>query len=320
MWIRIFKSRYAGGEAGRCASARAAFRHYTGGSVAAPGRLGMFLLFAVLLMVVSCKPDPEPAAPVYLSEVFEYVYGPGQHASLAQPLDTQYLTGNPEHHDGWLYLGGYGGYVVAGFPREIKNEEGPDFEVIAMKGAAPEPAVVFVMTDANGNGRPDDSWYELKGSLTDETLRNYTVTYFKPAASTENIRWEDSEGGSGELKSFFGAAHSAGWWWPHSTSGTVTFTGSRLPAIYENNPANGGDFWSVPANRVQWGYAENNQGTDYDASSGSNWLDISNAVDAAGNPVQLASIRFLKIQSAVFQQAGQTNEVSPEIRGARSKY
>ena len=276
----------------------------------------IILFLVVILLFNSCTPDPDPTGPVYLSEVFEYVYGPGQHASMAQPLDTQYITGNPEHHDGWLYLGGFGGYVVAGFPREIKNEEGPDFEVIAMKGAAPEPAIVFVMTDANSNGRPDDTWYELRGSLSEETKRAYTVTYLKPEDSSQNIRWEDSEGASGELLSQFGATNSAGWWWPHSSTKSISFTGSRLPAVYEFLDS----MWKVPANRVQWGYAENNQGTDYDAESGSNWLDISNAIDAEGRSVLLTSIRFVKIQSAVLQQAGQTNEVSPEIRGAKSKY
>lgn len=276
----------------------------------------IIVFLVAILLFNSCTPDPDPTGPVYLSEVFEYVYGPGQHASMAQPLDTQYITGNPEHHDGWLYLGGFGGYVVAGFPREIKNEEGADFEVIAMKGAAPEPAIVFVMTDANSNGRPDDTWYELRGSLSEETKRAYTVTYLKPEDSSQNIRWEDSEGASGELLSQFGATNSAGWWWPHTSTKSISFSGSRLPAVYEFLDG----MWKVPANRVQWGYAENNQGTDYDAESGSNWLDISNAIDAEGRSVQLTSIRFVKIQSAVLQQAGQTNEVSPEIRGAKSKY
>jgi hypothetical protein len=279
-------------------------------------KLPAFLLLAIAVVLSSCTPDPDPEGPVYLSEVFEYVYGPGQHAAMAQPLDTQYLTGNPDRHQGWLYLGGYGGYVIAGFPRDIKNEEGADFELIALKGAAPEPAIVFVMADTNGNGRPDETWYELAGSLQDETVRNYSVSYFKPESAGANIRWEDNRGASGELQSMYGSASSASWWWPGTPADRITFTGSRLPAIYENTDG----IWKVPTNRVQWGYAENNYGTDYDASTGSNWLDISNAIDEKGMPAKLATIRFLKIQSAVFQQAGQTNEVSPEIRGARSKY
>jgi hypothetical protein len=58
-------------------------------------------------------------------------------------------------------------------------------------------------------------------------------------------------------------------------------------------------------------------GTDYDSNVAANKLDISNAVDAAGNPVNLTSIRFIKVQTGVFQQAGWTNEVSSEVRGAK---
>jgi hypothetical protein len=58
-------------------------------------------------------------------------------------------------------------------------------------------------------------------------------------------------------------------------------------------------------------------GTDYDATVGANKFDISNAVDSLGNAVTLKSIRFIKIQTAVFQQAGWLNEVSTEVRGAR---
>jgi hypothetical protein len=47
-----------------------------------------------------------------------------------------------------------------------------------------------------------------------------------------------------------------------------------------------------------------------------NLFDISNAVDASGNAVNLAGIRFIKIQSAVFQVAGWLNEISTEVSGA----
>lgn len=276
------------------------------------------VLLSLHLLLPSCTPEPEPTGPVYLSEVFDYVYAPGQHASNVQPMDTQYVTGDPALHDGWLSLGGFGGYVVAGFPRDIVNEEGADFEVFALKGAAPEPAVVYVMGDANKNGRPDDEWYELKGSQFEASNRNYSLTYFKASSPNENIRWTDSEGAKGEIYSYFGSPNSSGWWWSHTASESITFPGTRLPDAYVNQPVGDADFWSVPPDRFQWGYAENNQGTDYDARAGSNLLDISNAVDAHGQTVQLAAIRFIKIQTAVFQQAGQTNEVSAEIRGARS--
>jgi hypothetical protein len=74
--------------------------------------------------------------------------------------------------------------------------------------------------------------------------------------------------------------------------------------------------WTVQEGQFDWGYAENRIGADFDSKAYSNRLDISNAVDADGNPVQLDHIRFIKVQSAVLQQAGWLNEISPEIRGA----
>ncbi|MBV5342718.1 PKD domain-containing protein, partial [bacterium] len=91
----------------------------------------------------------------------------------------------------------------------------------------------------------------------------------------------------------------------------------RLPDSYENTGTATTQLWTVPAGKYAWGYAENNSGTDYDSDKGSNKLDISNAVDEHGNPVSLPNIRFLKIQTAVLQQAGWLNEVSSELRGAK---
>jgi hypothetical protein len=279
-----------------------------------------FIIYHLTLIVAfyGCTPEEEPLGPVFLSEVFEYVYAPGQHAQLALPTDTQFVTGDPATKEGFLYLGGFGGYVVAGFPRDVVDGEGADFEVFALVGAAPEPAVVYVMMDANKNGRPDDTWYELKGNLFEESKRNYSVTYTKSQSTEGNIQWTDSDGASGELRSSYGALNSAAWWWPYTSTNTITFNGTRLPDAYVNQSSNGADNWVVPEGKFQWGYAENNKGTDYDSNSGSNQLDISNAVDAEGQAVKLVSIRFIKIQTAVFQQNGQINEVSAEIRGARS--
>lgn len=68
----------------------------------------------------------------------------------------------------WVSLGGWGGYLVAAFAEPVPNTGGYDLYV---KGNAmntsSEPGVVWVMQDANGNGMPDDTWYELKGSEYD---------------------------------------------------------------------------------------------------------------------------------------------------------
>jgi hypothetical protein len=124
------------------------------------------LFFAILFSVIffSCKggSEPEDNSAAYISEVFEYVYGPGQHAKIAKPTDASNFIGEPKA-DKWVYLGGFGGYVIAGFNHDVVNGTGEDFEVFALQGASPEPAVVYVMSDTNGDGKPNETWYELKG-------------------------------------------------------------------------------------------------------------------------------------------------------------
>lgn len=276
------------------------------------------VLWSLLLLLAGCEPKEIAQEPLWLSDVFEYVYAPGQHASLVNAADTAYIIGDPAVHGRWLYLGGFGGYVVGGFPEDIPNIEGPDFEVIALPGAGPEPAVVYVMADENADRLPNDQWYELAGSQLSNSNRSYRLTYYRPESTETNIRWSDNEGRSGELISNFGSLYSSGWWWETIASDSITFTGTRLPDAYENTPVNGTDYWNVPAGRFEWGYAENQQGSDYNADIKSNQLDISNAIDADGQSIRLEKIRFIKVQTAVFQQAGVTNEVSAEIRGARS--
>ena len=277
-----------------------------------------FFFFFILLFYISCKQTDEPTeTSEYISKVFDYVYAPGQHSALAAPTDTEFFIGNPDEHTKFVYLGGFGGYIIAGFDHNISNHASVDFEVLLMKSSTPEPAIVYVMQDKNGDGIPNETWYELKGSQFENSKRNYWVRYFKSASDTTNITWLDSEGVTGELKAGYGSTNSSGWWWQATTSDSITFYGTRLPDAYENTGTESAQFWVVPAEKFKWGYAENNSGDDYDATTGSNKLDISNAVDENGNAVSLTNIRFLKIQTAVFQQAGWVNEVSAELRGAR---
>lgn len=274
------------------------------------------ILFSVGLF--SCEgPEPEDnSEEAYLSEVFEYVYGPGQHAKIAKATDATNFIGEPKA-DKWLYLGGFGGYVVAGFNHDVINGTGEDFEVFALQGASPEPAVVYVMSDTNGDGKPNETWYELKGNQFENSKRNYWVRYYKAVSDTANITWLDSEGSEGELKCGFGATNSSAWWWTATTSDSITLHGTRLPDAYDDNSANGTQYWVVPQERFTWGYAENAYGTDYETAVGGNKLDISNAVDSLGQSVVLPHIRFIKVQTGVFQQAGWTNEASSEVRGAK---
>jgi len=284
-----------------------------------------FIQFAFLLvlfsqLIISCTgkstDDPKTVSP-YITKVFDYVYAPGQHSFLAKPADSSNFIGEPSVEKGWLYLGGFGGYVVSGFDHNVQNGEGFDFEVYALKGASPEPGIVYVMSDSNGNGLPDDTWYELKGNQFANSQRNYVVSYYKASDNSSNITWKDNKGNHGELISGFGSNYSAGWWWPSTKSDSISFSGTRLPDSYENLSNSDTQYWAVPDGRFTRGYVKNQDGTDYDSTAGANKFDISNAVDASGNSVNLSCIRFIKVQTAVLQQAGWLNEVSTEVMGAK---
>jgi len=281
------------------------------------------LLMSIPFLMISCDGDTPVnnqelnASSAYITRVFDYVYAPGQHALLANQKDTSNFTGEPTNDKGWLFLGGFGGYVVAGFNHNVINDAGFDFEVYALQGASPEPGVMYVMPDTNGDGLPNETWYELKGNQFANSHRNYWVRYYKATTDSANIRWKDSEGTRGELLSGFSSKYSSSWWWPATKNDSITFHGTRLPDSYDNNSSGGTEYWVVPPARFTWGYAKNSNGTDYDPAVGANKFDISNAVDSLGNTVNLQEIRFIKIQTGVLQQAGWLNEVSTEVRGAK---
>ena len=282
-----------------------------------PKFFSFFLILCLIVALTSCSWFQEPSASsAYITQVFDYMYAPGQHALLAKKADISNFIGEPTSDKGFLYLGGFGGYVVAGFDHNVANGDSFDFEVFALKSASPEPGVLYVMSDTNGNGLPDESWYELKGNQISNSKRHYWVEYYKALSDTSNISWKDSEGKSGELKSGYGSTYSTGWW-PATAADSIRFYGTRLPDSYVKTSDRGTQHWIVPSTLFSWGYAKNLNGTDYDSELGANSFDISNAIDSLGNAVNLPHIRFIKVQTAVFQQAGWLNEVSTELRGAK---
>ena len=72
------------------------------------------------LLFLACKNETEEIKTnsVYITDVFEYVYAPGQHAPLAKATDVAYFKGDPAQQSKWLYLGGFGGYITAGFDHD----------------------------------------------------------------------------------------------------------------------------------------------------------------------------------------------------------
>lgn len=258
------------------------------------------------------EPVKEQETGNFLVKVFEYVYAPGQHAQIALMSDTAKITGDPEDNS-FIYLGGYGGYLTASFRTDVKNDLGDDFAVWALKSASAEPAIVWVMEDANGDNLPNETWYELKGSEYENSTREYSVSYEKTDSC---VNWSDNLGGSGVLIPGYGALNSSIWWWPATTTSKITLSGSLLPNVMMDTDTTESQHWEPVEIGFNWGYAENLLGEDYNKDQGYNSFDISNAVDSDGKAVQLSQIRFIKIQSAVFQIAGWLNEISPEIKGA----
>lgn len=268
-----------------------------------------------------------------VSKVWEYMPAPGQFigdGSAAGGMPSSVTTA--EDAAAWaksrieasqfVSLGAWGGYLVVGFDHSIPlSQSVPE---IAVKGNAfkvsNEPGTVWVMQDVNGNGLPDDEWYQLKGSEWNNplTLHDYAVTYYRPAGNCTDVEWTDNRGNRG-LVAYLSSAHGQLSYYPAwASSATLTFRGIRLPANGTCDPVTGQ--WSTSP--FAWGYADN-LGDDTilsgsEAAGGEGQcvgLRISNAVYADGSPVSLQYVDFVMIQSALLQQLGVLGESSTEVCG-----
>lgn len=231
-------------------------------------------------------------------------------------------------------LGGFGGYVVFGFDHMVENKKGfCDFRVLgnafiandnpnpSKKGGSCEPGVIMVSYDANNNGLPDDEWYEIAGSEhkngTDK--KNYSITYFKPDPNKkpipgdakheidkEYIKWEDNEGNTGwkVMNSFHRQSYYPEW----VKEDKITFTGTLLRNNAVDESGNG-TYWVLYP--YDYGYVDNHVNSDDRAT-----IDIDWAVDKDGKPANLPGIHFVRVHTAINQEAGWLGEVSTEVAGA----
>lgn len=229
-------------------------------------------------------------------------------------------------------LGGQGGYIIAGFKEKVENTGyngtlgGGNYE-LAIKGNPysyqSEPGIVWVSMDENGDGLPNDTWYELAGSeygTENETL-DYAITYYKPTAPKSDIRWTDNKGGEGIIPymeewnkhdSYFQD------WIPTEKNEKGeeyhTYYGSRLKDThtYENGYTHEPPF--------AWGYADND-GSDYFRNKEVNYpsmlgyYKISNAVRHDGTPANLPFINFVKVQTGQTGWSPNLGEISTEVYG-----
>ena len=296
---------------------------------------GTVLLFGCLTLGACSVSDdgfePETDPPMgnnKVNRVFEYLPAPGQFintggCTAATPVEAA-AWAQQVLAEGQTYvsLGGFGGYIVVGFESPIENrKDAYDFAVAGNSfDGSSEPGIVWVMRDENGNGRPDDVWYELKGSEhgKPETVRNYEVTYYRPANLTENIRWTDNRDGQGTIdrNSFHGLNDYFPAWVPEDRD-SYTLKGTLLESRVRVE--NGIFVWGS----YDWGYADNRGSdrpgpADQDGNPAENRFDIADAVDASGAPVSLTSIDFVKVQTGVNAKGGpEVGELSTEVFGFR---
>ena len=245
-----------------------------------------------------------PAAGQFINEDKSGFDGVTTHAQALAYAEKRLKAGD------YLSLGGWGGSVVAGFDHSISNGEGADFVI---KGntheGSSEPAIVWVMQDVNGNGQPDDVWYELRGSEYDAatSLRRYAVTYFRPVAERMSVAWSDNRGSEGRVERT--SQHTQPSYYPlWIPSESFTLYGSLIAPNTTQDAA--GNYKNNP---YAWGYADNEGSNTLASDAQSCGFDISNAVREDGEPMPLAYIDFVKVQCAINHTAGPLGEISTEI-------
>lgn len=259
------------------------------------------------------------------NRVYAYTPAPGQFIN-EEPVTTaeEACTFAMDRFgkNAYVSLGGFGGYIIVGFDHSIANDGDYNIQIAgnSFKGSS-EPGIVWVMQDENGDGLPNDTWYELKGSEYGKGAekRNYEVTYFRPSAPGMPVQWTDSEGNTGEID-YLQQFHPQDYYYPLWIEGdSYTLRGTCLPSKTWQQD-NG--FWVN--DEYEWGYADNFSPVDrltddgnQSASVNANHFKISNAVTFDGRPADLKYIDFVMVVCGVNAKAGWLGEVSTEVFGVR---
>ncbi len=258
------------------------------------------------------------------SEVMEYTPAPGQFIGDTQTggfsgeestsADAVKYAESRLKENKFVSLGGFGGYIVVGFDHSVDNATGYDLAISgnAFDGSS-EPGIVWVSRDGNGNGLADDVWYELAGSdtMAETTIRSYSVTYYRPEADGQSVKWIDSDGVEGEID-YLAAYHKQPSYYPTWIGkDSYTLTGTRLESRnYDKSDT--GTMWVQPS--YGWGYADNFSAEDYIENDKTlNRFDIANAIDREGKTAVLEYIDFVKVQTACNTKSGWLGEQSTEV-------
>ena len=266
------------------------------------------------------------------SEVFDYTPAPGQFINELKTggfdgsqttMETAIAYAEKRMSDeNWVSLGSFGGYIIVGFDHSIVNSGDYDFGIKGNSFAgSSEPGIVWVMQDENGNGKPDDTWYELAGSETGKatTIQNYAVTYYRPSGAGMPVQWTDNLGNHGEID-YLKQFHRQDYYYPlWIEEDSYTLSGTRLePRNYD--ASGNGSYWVNDT--YDWGYSDNfspiDRLTEDDNAEGdinANHFKISNAIDCNNEPIHLDYIDFVKVQVGVNAKSGWLGELSTEVCG-----
>jgi len=243
----------------------------------------------------------------YLSRVYEYMPAMGQ---FVNELPKYEEGDNPQtmcrkceqsiahNAGGMVTLGGWGGYITFAFDHPVENKEGRDIQILGnafyMTGntqfGSSEPGIVLVSRDVNQNGLPDDEWFELKGALFDDptTRHHYARTYTREEDTLQN------------------PFHLHPYYPQWVTEEQYTLYGARLAP--QTELISGQNVQHI----LEYGYVDNKPNSDKDGTS----FDLSWAVDANGNAIQLTAIDFIRVYNAADEIFPQTGELSTEVAGA----
>lgn len=268
-------------------------------------------------------PEDPDAPSAFANKVWEYLPAPGQ---FVNTITSAYEEGFSADQvleratekikkKSVITLGAFGGTITVGFHQPIRNVKGEyDFKILgnasynqntgtgALGGSA-EPGIVLVSKDVNGNGLPDDEWYELAGSEygKDTETRGYEITYYRPQPADGDVRWKDNQGGEGVIRR--NGYHQQDSYYPNwIEEDEITFRGTRL----KDNAVEEGSTWVGYC--YPWGYADNHPNRSEYSQFKIDW-----AVDREGNSVALDEIDFVKIYTAVNQDVGWMGEISTEV-------
>lgn len=280
----------------------------------------------VITLLVSCsenKEEPQLPSPagIVTVEVLAYNPAPGQFVNeipeyTSSDNETSIIKKAEDalNNSEMITLGALGGSITLRLTSPLLNTPGQDdFRVLGNsfysgtgtdghKFGSSEPGIVYVMTDSNGNGLPDDGeWLELRGESTTASPV-VTVTYTEDGSG--EISWTCSDGNSGEfprLTQYHDHSYFPLW----TQARTLSFTARRLPDNGVFNEATGRyDLYCLD------GYADSHPNGE-DASA----LDLDNAIDADGQPVKVERVDFIRVVTAILQFNGILGECSTEISG-----